>query len=188
MESFLLQASIYLGAAVVVVPLSVRLGLGSVLGYLAAGILMGPVMGLAGAETSDLQEFAEFGVVLMLFLIGLELRPQALWDMRHRLIGMGGLQVGLTMAAVAGAAVLFGLDVAGGGHSGHVGGDVLDRDRVADPVRKGPDADRRRARNLCRSVDAGSGGGADSGGHAVSGAQRPRCQWQRKRRLGWPSR
>ena len=109
MESFLLQASIYLGAAVLVVPLSVRLGLGSVLGYLAAGILMGPVMGLAGAETSDLQKFAEFGVVLMLFLIGLELRPQALWDMRHRLIGMGGLQVGLTMAAVAGGAMLFGM-------------------------------------------------------------------------------
>ena len=55
MESFLLQASIYLGAAVLVVPLSVRLGLGSVLGYLAAGILMGPVLGLAGAEASDLR-------------------------------------------------------------------------------------------------------------------------------------
>ena len=109
MESFLLQASIYLGTAVLVVPVSVRLGLGSVLGYLAAGILMGPVMGLAGAETSDLQQFAEFGVVLMLFLIGLELRPAALWDMRHRLIGMGGMQVGLTMAAVALAAVAFGV-------------------------------------------------------------------------------
>jgi monovalent cation:H+ antiporter-2, CPA2 family len=109
MESFLLQASIYLGTAVLVVPVSVRLGLGSVLGYLAAGILMGPVMGLAGAETSDLQEFAEFGVVLMLFLIGLELRPAALWDMRHKLIGMGGMQVGLTMAAVALAAVALGL-------------------------------------------------------------------------------
>src|SRR5436190_20325496 len=90
MESFLLQASIYLGAAVLVVPLSVRLGLGSVLGYLAAGILMGPVLGLAGAETTDLQEFAEFGVVLMLFLIGLELEPRTLWDMRMKLIGMGG--------------------------------------------------------------------------------------------------
>lgn len=103
MESFLLQASIYLGAAVLVVPLSVRLGLGSVLGYLAAGILMGPVMGLAGAGTTDLQHFAEFGVVLMLFLIGLELEPKALWDMRMKLLGMGGLQVTLTMAAVAGA-------------------------------------------------------------------------------------
>jgi monovalent cation:H+ antiporter-2, CPA2 family len=110
MESFLLQASIYLGAAVIVVPLAVRLGLGSVLGYLAAGILMGPVMGLAGAEAGDLQHFAEFGVVLMLFLIGLELRPAALWDMRQKLIGMGGLQVGLTMAAVAALALVFGLD------------------------------------------------------------------------------
>ncbi len=103
MESFLLQASIYLGAAVLVVPVSVRLGLGSVLGYLAAGILMGPVMGLAGAGTADLQHFAEFGVVLMLFLIGLELEPKALWDMRIKLLGMGGLQVVLTMAAVGGA-------------------------------------------------------------------------------------
>lgn len=103
MESFLLQASIYLGAAVLVVPLSVRLGLGSVLGYLAAGILMGPVMGLAGAGTIDLQHFAEFGVVLMLFLIGLELEPRALWDMRTKLLGMGGLQVVLTIAAISGA-------------------------------------------------------------------------------------
>lgn len=101
MEDFLLQASIYLGAAVLVVPIAVRLGLGSVLGYLAAGILMGPVLGLAGAETADLQHFAEFGVVLMLFLIGLELDPQALWAMRNKLIGMGGAQVVLTIAAVS---------------------------------------------------------------------------------------
>ena len=101
MESFLPQASIYLGAAVLVVPLAVRLGLGSVLGYLAAGILMGPIFGLAGAETADLQHFAEFGVVLMLFLIGLELEPKALWEMRHKLIGMGGAQVALTTSAVA---------------------------------------------------------------------------------------
>ncbi|NBZ87795.1 cation:proton antiporter domain-containing protein [Stagnihabitans tardus] len=103
MESFLLQASIYLAAAVLVVPLSIRLGLGSVLGYLTAGILMGPVMGLAGAGTADLQHFAEFGVVLMLFLIGLELEPAQLWDMRKRLFGMGGLQISLTIAAIAGA-------------------------------------------------------------------------------------
>ncbi|MEO6300335.1 MAG: cation:proton antiporter, partial [Paracoccaceae bacterium] len=108
MESFLLQASIYLGAAVLVVPLSVRLGLGSVLGYIAAGILMGPILGLAGAETVDLQEFSEFGVVLMLFLIGLELEPKALWDMRAKLIGMGGLQVSLTILAVAGALIALG--------------------------------------------------------------------------------
>lgn len=108
MESFLLQASIYLGMAVLVVPLAMRLGLGSVLGYIAAGILMGPVLGLAGAETADLQHFAEFGVVLMLFLIGLELEPKALWDMRHRLLGLGGAQVVLTTALLAGALMLLG--------------------------------------------------------------------------------
>jgi monovalent cation:H+ antiporter-2, CPA2 family len=109
MESLLLQASIYLGAAVFVVPLAVRFGLGSVLGYLAAGILMGPVMGLAGAETADLQHFAEFGVVLMLFLIGLELEPRALWDMRHKLIGLGGAQMVLTTAALSLAGLALGL-------------------------------------------------------------------------------
>lgn len=109
MESILLQASVYLGAAVLVVPLSVRIGLGSVLGYLAAGILVGPVLGLAGAETSDLQHFAEFGVVLMLFLIGLELEPRTLWDMRHRLLGLGGAQVLLTTTAIAIALVGLGL-------------------------------------------------------------------------------
>ncbi|MBN2629806.1 MAG: cation:proton antiporter [Rhodobacteraceae bacterium] len=110
MESILLQASLYLAAAVFVVPLSVRLGLGSVLGYLAAGILVGPVIGLAGAETADLQHYAEFGVVLMLFLIGLELEPRALWDMRHRLIGMGGVQVAATTVVLAGLVMALGHD------------------------------------------------------------------------------
>ncbi|WP_225030486.1 cation:proton antiporter domain-containing protein [Xinfangfangia pollutisoli] len=100
MEGFLFQASLYLGAAVLLVPLAVRLGLGSVLGYLAAGILLGPIFGLAGAETQDLQHVAEFGVVMMLFLIGLELEPRILWDMRQKLIGMGGAQVLLTSAAL----------------------------------------------------------------------------------------
>ena len=96
MESFLYQASIYLAAAVIAVPIAARLGLGSVLGYLAAGIIIGPVFGLVGTETQDLQHFAEFGVVMMLFLIGLELEPRALWDMRHRLLGLGGMQVVLS--------------------------------------------------------------------------------------------
>ena len=73
MNEFLYQASIYLAAAVIAVPLSARLGLGSVLGYLAAGIAIGPILGLVGAETENLQHVAEFGVVMMLFLIGLEL-------------------------------------------------------------------------------------------------------------------
>lgn len=100
MEGFLYQASIYLAAAVIAVPIAARLGFGSVLGYLAAGILIGPVLGLVGAETEDLQHFAEFGVVMMLFLIGLELEPRALWDMRHRLLGLGGLQIALSTLAL----------------------------------------------------------------------------------------
>jgi CPA2 family monovalent cation:H+ antiporter-2 len=108
MEGFLFQASIYLAAAVIAVPIAARLGLGSVLGYLAAGILIGPVLGLVGAETKDLQHFAEFGVVMMLFLIGLELEPRALWDMRHKLLGLGGLQVGLSTLALMGIAMAYG--------------------------------------------------------------------------------
>lgn len=107
MESFLYQASIYLAAAVIAVPIAARLGLGSVLGYLAAGIIIGPVLGLVGSETEDLQHFAEFGVVMMLFLIGLELEPRALWDMRHRLIGLGGLQVVLSTLAIMGIAMAY---------------------------------------------------------------------------------
>jgi CPA2 family monovalent cation:H+ antiporter-2 len=108
MEGFLFQATIYLAAAVIAVPIAARLGLGSVLGYLAAGILIGPVLGLVGAETKDLQHFAEFGVVMMLFLIGLELEPRALWDMRHKLLGLGGLQISLSTLALMGIAMAYG--------------------------------------------------------------------------------
>ncbi len=108
MEGFLLQASLYLAAAVLVVPIAIRLGLGSVLGYLAAGILLGPVFGLAGTQAQDLQHVAEFGVVMMLFQIGLELEPRTLWDMRHRLIGLGGAQVLGTTAVVTGGLIVLG--------------------------------------------------------------------------------
>ncbi|MEM5520048.1 cation:proton antiporter [Sulfitobacter sp. AS59] len=107
MEGFLFQATIYLAAAVIAVPIASRLGLGSVLGYLAAGILIGPALGLVGSETKDLQHFAEFGVVMMLFLIGLELEPRALWNMRHRLLGLGGLQVLISAAALMGIAMAY---------------------------------------------------------------------------------
>jgi len=91
-------AFIYLVAMVVAVPLAKKLGLGSVLGYLLAGIVIGPTLGIVGAETKDVKHFAEFGVVMMLFLIGLELQPAMLWRMRSRLLGLGGLQVGGTTA------------------------------------------------------------------------------------------
>lgn len=105
MESFLFQSTIYLLAACLAVPIAVRLGLGSVLGYLLAGIIIGPVSGLVGSETQDLQHFAEFGVVMMLFLIGLELEPRALWDMRNKLIGLGGLQISITTGLIMAAAM-----------------------------------------------------------------------------------
>ena len=108
MDGFLFQAFVYLCAAVIAVPIARRLGLGSVLGYLVAGLIIGPLFGLVGSETADLQHFAEFGVVMMLFLVGLELEPKALWEMRGRLLGLGGLQVTLTAALVTGMALLLG--------------------------------------------------------------------------------
>lgn len=93
MQEVLLLATLLLGAAVIAVPLAARLGFGSVLGYLIAGVAIGPLL---GAEASELQHIAELGVVMMLFLIGLELEPRVLWGMRHRLLGLGGLQVSLT--------------------------------------------------------------------------------------------
>jgi glutathione-regulated potassium-efflux system ancillary protein KefC/glutathione-regulated potassium-efflux system protein KefB len=89
-------ALIYLAAAIVAVPVAKRLGLGSVLGYLLAGILIGPfLLALVGDQT-DVMHFAEFGVVMMLFLVGLELHPSRLWKLRHSIIGLGGLQVALS--------------------------------------------------------------------------------------------
>ena len=109
MTSLLLSAFIYLASAAVAVPLSKRLGLGSVLGYLIAGVLIGPVFGLVGQETESIQHVAEFGVVMMLFLVGLELEPHKLWQLRWQLLGLGGLQVVLTIAAITGIAMLMGL-------------------------------------------------------------------------------
>lgn len=108
MTDFLLLAFIFLCAGVVAVPIATRLGLGSVLGYLIAGILISPVLSLLGVDVVSIQHFAEFGVVMMLFLVGLELEPKMLWSMRSRLLGLGGGQVGLTTLAVMGVAMLFG--------------------------------------------------------------------------------
>ena len=104
MTGFMFEAVVFLVAAIIAVPIAVRFGMGSVLGYLIAGIVIGPILGLA-VDTDDLQHFAEFGVVLMLFLIGLELSPRQLWDMRSKLVGLGGLQVTLTMLVIMAMAV-----------------------------------------------------------------------------------
>ncbi|WIW94879.1 cation:proton antiporter [Altererythrobacter rubellus] len=84
MTEFLLLAFILLVAGVVSVPIASRFGLGSVLGYLLAGMAIAPLLGFLGVDVVQLQHFAEFGVVMMLFIIGLELKPKRLWAMRKR--------------------------------------------------------------------------------------------------------
>ena len=104
------QTFTYLAAAVISVPLAKRLGLGSVLGYLLAGIVIGPFcFGLVGSESGDVMHAAEFGVVMMLFVIGLELRPSALWQMRGTTLGLGGAQVMGTAAAIALVTIALGI-------------------------------------------------------------------------------
>lgn len=110
-NEFLQHFLIYLLAAVICVPVAKRLGLGSVLGYLMAGLAIGP-SGLAIiSEADEVLHFAEFGVVIMLFLVGLELAPSRLWGMRRPILGFGGLQVILTTLLLTGLALAFGLNL-----------------------------------------------------------------------------
>lgn len=109
-NSFFFQAFVYLAAAVVMVPIAKKTGLGSVLGYLLAGVIIGPaVMGFIGKEGQDVLHFAEFGVVMMLFVIGLELEPSLLWKLRKSILGLGTLQVVITAAIFTALAMTFGL-------------------------------------------------------------------------------
>jgi monovalent cation:proton antiporter-2 (CPA2) family protein len=110
MEShgFLQQALIYLAAGVIAVPLFKRLGLGSVLGYLIAGVAIGPWGLRLISDPQTVLQFSEFGVVLLLFLIGLELNLQRVWALRRAIFGLGGVQVAATIAAVAAIAAALG--------------------------------------------------------------------------------
>jgi monovalent cation:proton antiporter-2 (CPA2) family protein len=104
--AFLPEAVVYLGAAVVLVPLFVRFKLGAVLGYLAAGIIIGPsLLGLV-SEPEQVLKFAEFGIVLLLFVIGLELQPSRLWALRRDIFGLGAAQVILCGLALTGVVMV----------------------------------------------------------------------------------
>ncbi|MEM8752202.1 MAG: cation:proton antiporter, partial [Pseudomonadota bacterium] len=107
-DPMLANAAIYLGATVIAVPLFKRLGLGSVLGYLAAGAVVGPFgLGLL-SDVEEVRHVSEFGVVLLLFVIGLELRPRRLWRLRGEIFGLGFAQVALTALILSALVLVFG--------------------------------------------------------------------------------
>lgn len=109
MTDFLILSFIFLVAGVVSVPLASKFGLGSVLGYLFAGIAISPLLRALHVDVVSIQHFAEFGVVMMLFIVGLELEPKKLWELRSKLLGLGGLQVGVTSLLICGAMMLIGI-------------------------------------------------------------------------------
>lgn len=108
MDNLLLLAFILLSSGIAIVPISVWLGFGSVLGFLFAGILLGPVFLALNVDIEGIEHFAEFGVVMMMFLIGLELAPRKLWNLRRRLLGLGGLQMIFTTVAIMSLAMVMG--------------------------------------------------------------------------------
>ena len=108
LNEFLLGALVYLAAAVISAPLAKRIGLGSVIGFLAAGAVLGPsVLGLVGSERESVKHFAEFGVIVMLFLVGLELEPSRLWSLRKKIFGLGLAQVTGVAGVIALASLPF---------------------------------------------------------------------------------
>jgi glutathione-regulated potassium-efflux system protein KefB len=106
---FLTSLVILLGTAIIAVPVARMLGLGSILGYLAAGLLVGPAGLALVADVEDIAQISELGVVMLLFIIGLELRPARLWTLRRSLLGLGAAQVIVTTAALTLLAYAVGL-------------------------------------------------------------------------------
>ncbi|WP_010111807.1 monovalent cation:proton antiporter-2 (CPA2) family protein [Acinetobacter sp. P8-3-8] len=104
--SLLLQITIFLGAALLLVPLGKKLGIATVLGYLFTGIILGPSVFNIANDPEEIMHLAEFGVILLMFLIGLELRPQRLWEMRQSIFVMGTLQVVVTGIVLMGTVYL----------------------------------------------------------------------------------
>ncbi len=175
------DALVVLGTAGIVVPIVSRLGFSPVLGYLGAGALLGP-LGLGSligkfpvlfwftvGDAKDVAGIAELGVVFLLFLIGLELSLQRLLTMRRLVFGMGGLQVLITTALLAGVATLFRLESFRGDHPWREPVAVLDRDRARAPVQAGPAHHQCRPRQLCRAAAPGPRRHPDPDVHLAAG-------------------
>src|SRR5476651_2174607 len=109
-EHFLFNVFVFLASASIMVPIASRFKLGSVLGYLIVGILIGPFGLRLIGNSEQIMHFAEFGVVMMMFLIGLELEPEMLWKLRKLIVGLGGLQVIVTTSALTGIGVMLGYE------------------------------------------------------------------------------
>lgn len=115
MATFIEQALVFIGSAVIFVPIFQRLRFGSILGYLMAGLLVGPQGMKLIKDPESVSHFAELGVVLLLFLIGLEIQPSRLWSMRRHLLGLGGVQIALTSILFTGIGLVFGLPITSAG-------------------------------------------------------------------------
>src|SRR5262252_2821016 len=109
-HELLFNVFVFLAAACVVVPLASRFKLGAVLGYMIVGILIGPFGAGLISDPQKVLRFAEFGVVMMLFVIGLELEPERLWRLKKSILGLGGLQVALTSAAFCAIGISLGYE------------------------------------------------------------------------------
>ncbi len=188
------DALVVLGTAGIVVPIVSRLGFSPVLGYLGAGALLGP-LGLGSligsfpslywftvGDAKDVAGIAELGVVFLLFLIGLELSLQRLLTMRRLVFGLGGLQVLVTTALLAGVAAYAGSNAVRGDHPRRQPVAVLDRDRARTLVEPGAPEDQCRPRKLCRAAAAGPRRHPDPdvrfdsrGGLGQFGARQPRA-------------
>ncbi|HCR75917.1 MAG TPA: potassium transporter, partial [Chryseobacterium sp.] len=97
--SLAMNTLIFLGVAIIMVPLARKFGLSSVIGYIAGGIIIGPyVLKLTGKDVNDIMHASEFGVIMLLFLVGLELEPRKFWDMRKKIVGLGLTQMLLTIS------------------------------------------------------------------------------------------
>ena len=167
---------VLLGAATIAVPLTRRFGLGSVLGYLLAGVAIGPSgLGLV-SDVEQIADIASLGVVMLLFLIGLELRPRRLWVMRRAVFALGSAQVVLSAAVLAGLCWTIGGAAGGGGGAGGRAGDVFHRDRAADAGGAGP-AEKPSGAGWVRGaavpgsgVHSAGGAGAAAGGADAAGS------------------